>query len=101
MNCALPSILSLDIDIDSEDYAVTDSCESQIKPDIEKNIVSEGEESAKNIQTSNIQQFDEIDSKENLSPKTQENDLTREKDTSESLKAKLHIDNGKIYLLIK
>lgn len=89
--------MSLDIDIDSEDYAVTDNCESQIKPDIEESTVSEAEDSAKNIQTPNIRTYDEIESKEKSSPEMQENDSTREKDISESLKAKLHIDNGEIY----
>lgn len=100
LNFAPSSILILDIDIDSEDCAVTDNCVSQIKPDTEKNIVLNAEESAKNKQTSNIQEYDEIDFKENASPEMQKNDLAREKDTSTPLTAKLHIDNGKTYLFL-
>lgn len=89
-------ILNLDIDIDSEDYAATDVCESQIKHDIEKNdTVSDAQGSAENTQTSKTQQYDEIDSKEKASPEKQENDSTRKKDIPELVKPKLHIDNGK------
>lgn len=89
-------ILNLDIDIDSEDYAVTDVSESQIKHDIEKtDTVPDAQGSVENMQTSKTQQYDEIDSKEKASPEKQENDSTRKKDIPELVKPKLHIDNGK------
>lgn len=88
--------VSLDIDIDSEDYAVTDNCESQIKPDIQENTTSKIEETPEPIQTSQIQANDEVDLNRKPSP---DNGAAREKDTKEFLKEKLHIDNGENGLL--
>lgn len=97
-NFTFSSILNSDIDIDSEDYEVTDNCESQNKPDIEKTIGSEAEKLAESAQTSNIQTYGEIYAKEKSSPEMQENNSTQEEAISESLKAKLYIDKGKICL---
>lgn len=88
--------LNLDIDIDSEDVcAVTDVCESQIKHDIEKNTTSEAEVNVETIQTANNQEYDVIDSNEKSSPEMQESHSIRHKDALESMKPKLHIENGK------
>lgn len=74
---------------------MTDVCEPQIKHDIEKNTVSGTIRSSENIQTSNIQLYDEIDSKEKSSPENLEIDSTRKKDIPVFVKPKLHINNGK------